>query len=125
MILQINRYFFLTIGSILFVSYLNAQNKVKEMPSKYVQPVEGIKLSPSKESSGNVWVVFSDRNNNFTYDSHKARKVKNSNIGFLELFYVLEEKGDFLKICKDPNLNRYTGELSRDAKSFGWINKNK
>ena len=69
---------------------------------------------------GKPWVVFSDRNGNKTYAEPNLKSdVKNANIKFMERFYVVDEKNDFVKVA--------TGEVDRGnikiKTVYGWIPK--
>ena len=101
--------------------------KVFELPEKYIMTDESSNLLPDPENiiRGRVWVVYSDRENNKTYRSPgKNSRILISDIPFLEKFYVIDETNEYLHIIKENNLSsRFT--VSRNAKDYGWIPKNK
>ncbi len=74
----------------------------------------------TRSEVGKPWVVFSDRNYNKTYEEPNiASNVKNADIKFMERFYVVDEKNDFVEIA--------TAKVDRgDIKIktvYGWIPK--
>jgi len=112
---------------IIFIIPLSANplegRKIKYLPMKYNQPVSDDSLNVDVSEAGQgermaiVWEVYSDRANNPTYHAPDGQEYKKAD--FLELFFVLEERENFLHIVKDPNLNKDT--LSAQAEDYGWI----
>jgi len=123
----INKYFIILLTGVLTLQSVYAQNgglRVFDLPSKYLLMNEYTSTSITNEYiNGKVWVVYSDRTGNKTYTSPKNRgNIIESNIDFLESFYVIDEIEDYLHIVKDENL-RANFTLSKTSKDFGWISK--
>ncbi|MCF7885229.1 MAG: hypothetical protein K9M80_01935 [Candidatus Marinimicrobia bacterium] len=99
--------------------------KVLYMPMKYNQPASddslGVDISKVADSErmSIIWEVYSDRSNNLTFHSPRGEQYKQA--GFMEQFFVLEERAECLHIVKDPNLQKDT--LSAEAVDYGWIPK--
>ena len=105
---------------------LNAQivagQEVLQVPVQYHLPVY---QSDGSETAAQIvpnkpWIVYSDRDLNFTYDQPGSARRQRV-LSFLEEFFVLEERGDYLKLLKDAGINRLT--LSEYAVEYGWISK--
>ena len=89
------------------------------IPKEFENPTEK-SLSKSlsqlniSKGSGTVWKVYSDRENNYTYNSPRGTK-QHSTLSFMEEFRVTRIDGNFLQLC--DKLDSKT--------SYGWINKDK
>ncbi len=104
--------------------------KVLQMPVEYIEP-SGIvlpknadKLPPSGPK--NDWIVYSDRDNNPTYASPGG--IEYRQINFMESFYVVEEKNEFLRLvkCKPGLVMNKARKLNvSKAEDYGWIKKDK
>ncbi|MEM7374165.1 MAG: type VI secretion system protein TssR domain-containing protein [Bacteroidota bacterium] len=117
------------LGTALFAQTLPKGAKAKDWPSKYTNPVMGVDLAPAKKGEvfeGAAWQVYSDRVNNVT-TSQPNGGSKVATLGFLELLYVYQEQGEYLRLVKDPKFGMGMEELafSTEAKDFGWIHKEK
>jgi len=103
--------------------------KMKRTPREYTFNYcgEAIK-APQSEWDRKVWVVFSDRAKNPTYQN-PGGKVKLKEADFMEPFVVTKEKGDFLYIVKynpealDPTLLNVKFKDKKKIEPYGWINK--
>jgi hypothetical protein len=74
------------------------------------------------------WIVFSDREDNDTY-RNAGGKVKMKKMSFMEAFFVVGEKGDYLRLIKyDPEIvedNPYA-RIIKDRKKalyYGWAHR--
>jgi len=112
----------LLIFDFMIANFVDAR-KVKELPREVIIPLENINIFniSKKIKEGMPWVVYSDREKNQTYMSYKAMRLFKK-ASFLQSFYVLEEKENYLHIVKDPKLNS-NSELSSFSESYGWISK--
>lgn len=98
--------------------------KVLMNPEKYKVPVENISISKTASIvEGEMWVVYSDRKNNFTTKKPGGSSTY-KNINFMEKFYVLEDLGKYIHIIKDPEIS-YDGICSNFVKDYGYIEKDK
>lgn len=122
-----------TVFFLVFLSlYLNAQQemnihaadgmKIRFIPSEYVKPHLVVKTYESQQSSGLPWMVYSDRPNNQTFTSSDGNNAFKT-IDFLQSFFVVEEKGDFIHIYKEAEGAEGSFTLSKNAEDFGWVNK--
>lgn len=102
-----------------------AGRKVLEEPIAFRMPFESIARSmqhDNRRESFDFWIVYSDRNSNSTY-GNPGGNDKYKTINYLDDFYVMEERGDYLNIVKDPDLDPIRLTLSDNAEDYGWINK--
>jgi hypothetical protein len=102
-------------------------SRVMPYPSEYNKPLGNV-LVKSEGTPGSDWVVFADRDNVQTYTKSDARtpfKIAN----FLDPFYVIEEKGDYLHLVKyDPtifltNAKKTERKIAPTSEDFGWVDK--
>ena len=114
--------------SALFCASANAQNlggkKILKLPGRYnsldISLQNSYIAGDKKEYLSSPWIVYSDRDRNKTTIKLGAED-KQTYLAFLERFYVLDDKKEYLLLVKDPNINGL--KLSYSARSFGWINK--
>ena len=81
--------------------------QVKFRPYKYKSPVKNVDLSKVENQSDisvEVWMVLSDRDNNFTYLSPNDKK-SGKRASFLQTFFVVDETDDWIHIVKDNKFN--------------------
>jgi hypothetical protein len=75
-----------------------------------------------------TWIVFSDRDNNDTWQN-PGGKNKMKNMSFMEAFFVIREKGDYLQLVKyDPEIvaNNPYARIIRNRKKvqyYGWVHR--
>jgi len=113
----------LTILTLVGIAQFNEQ-KVMFLPIDYNCPTESVITKNKKESiPGLFWIVYSDRDNNNTYETPNCKTIKKT-ISFLDKFYILEETDNYLHLVKDIKMN-YAGILSKKAEDYGWIKKDK
>lgn len=125
------KYYALTILC-LGISFAYAQSpasfgkKVKYMPKTYERPAESININESTSSSSLPWIVFSDREDNYTTTAPGGSLIMKK-IGFMEPFYVSKEENGYLKLIK-YKAGMIRGRKISDKKSaisYGWIAKSK
>ncbi len=84
--------------------------------------------APKSSLNEETWVVFSDRENNDTYQN-PGGKIKLKQMSFMDAFFVIRAKGDFVQLVKyDPQL---TGgnprariiQNRKQAEYFGWARR--
>ncbi len=107
-------------------------SKIRQVPAAYKFPDNEIgssKVSQAYTGPYSQWVVFSDRPDNQTYKESKGL-APFKKMNFMDAFYVINEKGPFLRIVKfnpylsdvmDPKTNKIKIELE----DFGWVAKDK
>lgn len=99
-------------------------------PANYEQPDGDIEEGKSK-SSRNLWLAFSDRDNNNAYQSPSEGSAVLSTVNYMDKFYVTGESGNFLELYKwkdDPDLkikgSKGATQLNPNkAERVGWVNK--
>lgn len=110
---------------------INYFTRLKKTPREYSmnycgEPV----LAPRNEFSQESWIVFSDRDDNISY-RNPGGKVKFKEIDFLQPFFVIKEKGDYLCLVKyDPAIvedNIFQGKIKdrKKAQYYGWMHKSR
>jgi len=108
-----------------------AQNipTLMNLPAKYAEGPDGDVLDDSKkDKSTQMWIVFSDRDDNNTYDK-PAQGAAINTVNFLDKFYVTDESGDFLEVYKwAEGIKLQSGEKKvqlnpKKAERVGWIKK--
>ncbi|MCX2451695.1 type VI secretion system protein TssR [Pedobacter sp. PLR] len=116
----------------LGISFAYAQSpssfgkKVKYMPKSYERPAESININDATSSSSLPWIVFSDREDNYTTTSPGGSLIMKK-ISFMEPFYVSKEENGYLKLIK-YQAGMVRGRKINDKKSaisYGWITKSK
>ncbi len=105
--------------------------KVLSFPRVYNFPTgtESLEELPKvEESTNNIWIVFSDRNNTPTY-TKAGGKIELKKLKFMETFYVHEEKGQFIHILKyvPAAFNKKKKQLviNKELEDYGWVHKSK
>ncbi|QXU41169.1 type VI secretion system protein TssR domain-containing protein [Pedobacter sp. D749] len=125
------KYYALTI-LFLGISFAYAQSpasfgkKVKYMPKSYERPAESINVNENTRSSSLPWIVFSDREDNYTTTAPGGSLIMKK-ISFMEPFYVSKEQNGYLKLIK-YKAGMIRGRKINDKKSaisYGWIAKSK
>ncbi len=133
-----HRLFFLTVFSFSFFAAIfscPAQSfigkKILPFPRAYnfptgTEPLD--ELPKVEESTNNIWIVFSDRNNTPTY-SRAGGKIGFKRLKFMDVFYVHEEKGHFIHILKyvPAAFNKKKKQLviNKELEDYGWVDKSK
>jgi Type VI secretion system, TssR len=125
------KYYALTI-LFLGISFAYAQSpasfgkKVKYMPKSYERPAETININDNTSRSSLPWIVFSDREDNYTTTAPGGSLIMKK-ISFMEPFYVSKEENGYLKLIK-YKAGMIRGRKINDKKSaisYGWIAKSK
>ncbi|MEN0055479.1 MAG: type VI secretion system protein TssR domain-containing protein [Mucilaginibacter sp.] len=100
------------------------QRKVQPMPKAFGRPNAATDLNGNGAKTNTPWIVYSDRDDNFTTTT-PGGSLFMKKLGFMEPFYVSEEKNGFLKLIK-YNAGLLTGRKINDKKnatSYGWISR--
>lgn len=105
---------------------VNRFTRIKQVPREYVMNYCGgeIKASRAVWLKNNPWIVFSDKSGNISYQSATG-KNEMKDLQFLDAFFVIGKKGDWLKVIKyNPELIKGRRLQNRkQAEYYGWINK--
>ena len=110
---------------------VNLLTYLKKTPREYSinycgEPI----IAPRNEYNKESWIVFSDREGNSSYQN-PGGKVKFKDLDFLQAFFVIKEKGDYLCLVKyDPeivenDLFRSKIKNRKKAEYYGWIHKSR
>ena len=118
--------------TILFPFVVKAQSpvsfskKVITVPRAFEKPTDKTDAFDSGKSTALPWIVFSDRDENYTYTSPGGTLVMKK-IKFMEPFYVSESKNGYLKLIKYQQGMVQGRKLvdKKAAQSYGWINRSK
>lgn len=113
-------------GLAMAQSPVSFKKKVQNIPAAYQKP--NYKTTESMESGKTdlPWIVFSDRQDNFTTTT-PGGSLMMKKLGFMEPFYVSEEKDGYLKLIQ-YKAGMVRGRKINDRKSaisYGWIPKSK
>lgn len=97
--------------------------KVECRPTIYELPTTPLMVSGTK--SNQLWVVYSDRNDNNIYSDITYSKIINKS-NFLDSFYVIKVSGEMLELIKyNPSIIDASGQIVSPDKIeyMGWMNK--
>lgn len=100
--------------------------KVKYMPKAYEKPSELTVLNEEGGNSDLPWIVFSDRDENYTTTAPGGSLIMKK-LSFMEPFYVSKSENGYLKLIK-YKAGMVRGRKINDKKSaisYGWIPKSK
>ncbi len=119
---------FIVLINISLWAQVPSGSRVLNYPNEYNKP-NGNVLAKSEGTSGSDWVVYADRDGIQSYTKADA-KANFKTLSFLEAFYVIEEKGDYLHLVKhDPSIFLSTSKTARKiantAIDMGWVEKKK
>ena len=84
--------------------------------------------APKSRLSEETWIVFSDRDNNDTYQN-PGGKIVLKQMAFMDAFFVIREKGEFLQLVKyDPKLVEENPRARiiknrKQADYYGWVRR--
>ena len=144
---QVRYIFFITVVSVFFIFSpcgiisVPAQDigdvagqRVELRPSEYEFPFAPGQVlcknnNPMRPDGGNLWIVYSDRDDNLTYTGPNRSTSVYKKASFMESFYVIDETCDFIRIVKwgyDVLSNRRNAnriKLLSTAEDFGWVPK--
>lgn len=102
---------------------------LKKTPRRYSMNYCGTDIkAPKANYKREPWIVFSDGNSVDSYQN-PGGKVKLKKINFLESFYVIGERGDYLRLVKyDPSItnnNIFINRVKKPQKAeyYGWVHK--
>ena len=106
---------------------LNSKANILRQPTEYEHP-NGDISAPTHPSKNTSWIIFSDRDNNRTFKGPDENSGQMAVVNFLDAFYAIEEKGDFIHLVEynqrmidEGNSKR----LKKEAIDKGWIKKDK
>ena len=124
--------YFITIVAIIIVSSA-AQAKSKKFkvlyrPFKYNLPFRAMDKSPVIDEegiSGNPWRVYSCQENCTTYNKPERNSKRLKTTFFMQQFFAVEDRGDWIHIVYDTKFNNKTDRFSAKAIDYGWIEKEK
>lgn len=73
-----------------------------------------------------AWIVYSDRDNNTTYQNPGNEKQPLAALNFMQACFVIGEKDGYLELAEYvPRVNMSKGKkILEDPKYLGWVNKN-
>ncbi|WP_354355944.1 type VI secretion system protein TssR domain-containing protein [Pedobacter sp. UYP30] len=107
-------------------SPFSLKKKVAKLPRTFENPTDKTNVYDNGRSSSLPWIVFSDRDENYTYTSPGGSLVMKK-IHFMEPFYVSKEKDGYLKLVK-YQAGMVLGRKLKNkkaAESYGWVSRSK
>jgi hypothetical protein len=118
--------YFIALLSILLFSktlLLNGQTTILRLEPQNTRPIDGSMDYATEIGSkkGKFWTVFSDRDNNPSYNKPDQNSGVKRNLQFLDNFYVIDEEGEFVHIARG-DIAGSLGTLS-NMQDYGWISK--
>jgi hypothetical protein len=122
----------LSLQGVLFGQQRTTGMKVLVRPSEYISgPFRVLpKLEQSERRSINSkWVVYSDRDDNFTYTEPDSTSDRINRLSYLQPLYVVGETDDFVQVIaydRSPeaiDLNTLT--IKKELASYGWLPKSR
>lgn len=109
-----------------------AGQKVQGIPEAYVLPKDyfdnpefvqkNLYDNSGSQSKSDAWIVFSDRNDNKVYDNRSESSTVLGTVNFRELYYVIDQDRDWIRIAKAVRVNKLKAE---SVEPVGWIKKDK
>jgi hypothetical protein len=107
-------------------SPVNWFTRVKKIPREYSLNYCGGEIkAPKTDLNKEPWIVFSDRENNQTFNN-AGGKVKAQDVDYLDPFLVIKKKGEFLRLIKYTSGILKNGKLEyKKAEYYGWIHQSK
>ncbi|MDN5286874.1 MAG: hypothetical protein JWR38_3148 [Mucilaginibacter sp.] len=107
-------------------SPVSISKKVVTLPAAFEKPNENTNVYNSESKTGLPWIVFSDRDENYTYTSPGGTLVMKK-LKFMDPFYVSEERNGYIKLLKyQPGMVQGRKLTNKKAsQSYGWISKSK
>lgn len=128
-------FFFLLVAS-LFYGYAAAQptigKKLMIMPASFMSPDESAPDYTKflATNAPNLWIVYSESEGVFTSTAPGDTKA-NKKMAYMEPFYVIDQKGDWIHIVKweqlipPRDIDAKTMELKKELESYGWVQMDK
>jgi hypothetical protein len=110
------------IAIILVVSSIYCkQYDILKLPKDYVSPKEELDVNCIKQKRSNrLWIVFSDRDENYTFKKPDGGRIKKK-CSFMQSFYVVEESAEWVHIVEDNP--EFTNKTTKKMNDYGWIKK--
>lgn len=117
--------------ALFIISSVHCQNlqkvKILEKPKKFLVPKkytgkdrEIFINDKSRKRSENLWMVVSDRSNNYTFDKPGGSGKKEETLKFGQVFYVIDEDKEWIKLGK---LEEIENKRNTKLEVYGWILK--
>ncbi|MCD8192982.1 MAG: hypothetical protein LUD74_00200 [Tannerellaceae bacterium] len=124
-------YFLLFIIAFSSCAPINRATRLKKTPREHsLNYCLSETKAPYTDYNKEVWTVFSDRDENDTYQN-PGGKVKLKKWSSWNLFFVIKEKGDYLRLVKfDPEIienNIYAAKIKdrKKAQYYGWVHRSR
>jgi hypothetical protein len=107
-------------------SPVSISKKVVTLPAAFEKPNENTNIYNSDDKTPLPWIVFSDRDENYTYTTPGGTLVMKK-LKFMEPFYVSEERNGYIKLIKYQAGMVQGRKLTnkKGSQSYGWISKSK
>jgi hypothetical protein len=105
--------------------------KVLVRPSEYISGPYRVLPKQEQTSERTIlkWVVYSDRDDNFTYMEPDSTSDRINRLSYLQPLYVVGETDDFVQVIAfDPTteaIDLNTRIIKKELASYGWLPKSK
>lgn len=85
-----------------------------------------VKLLDGYPDEKSAWIVYSDRDNNTTFQNPGNEKQTLASLNFMQACFVIGEKDDYVELAEYvPRVNMSKGKKTLESpKYLGWVNKN-
>jgi hypothetical protein len=103
---------------------VKGQSVVKNTPGKYMMPMDNASAAMvGKNKEGELWIVFSDRQNNPLFSDRSCASPNGQKMEFMKAMFVIEESETSIRVINisdaDARGNLLQGALTRSA----WVKK--
>jgi len=108
----------LVFSIILFSSFVYCkQYEILKLPTAYIFPKEEQNVNIiQNERSNRLWLVYSDRNDNYTFKKPDGGNIKKK-CSIMQEFYVVEETPEWVHIVEDnPD---YSSQTTKKMTDYG------
>ena len=113
----------LSLFSLTIDLWAQQEFEILSLHNEKTRPVEGqlddYSQALSSNSSTLLWYVFSDKDNNQTYQEPGNTGGIKKSLSFLEMCYVVDEKEQYVRLAKGVRKKK----TLTDATDYGWIHK--
>lgn len=124
-------YCLISLQSLVFAQQRTTGMKVLVRPSEYISGPYRVlpKQEQSSERTILKWVVYSDRDDNYTYMEPDSTSDRINRLSYLQPLYVVAETDSFVQVIAfDPSaeaIDHNTRTIKKELESYGWLPKSK
>lgn len=120
--------FIVLVSNVSFAQESMIGRKILQRPMEYDNGpyrVLGKNAATNFKAIGNIWIVYSDRDDNASYTAPDVKSAVISKLSFRQALFVLDETDDFVQVAQYDKLgyNKSTRIISQELKYHGWVPK--